>query len=74
MQIKRTTIRLDHQLEKEVKKTSLEIGLSFQEMVNLALKDYIKKTKTNKIKRIIFETKEMGVNLDNLTRDDIYAD
>lgn len=74
MQIKRTTIRLDQQLEKEVKKTSLEIGLSFQEMVNLALKDYIKKTKTNKIKKIIFETKEMGVNLDNLTRDDIYAD
>ncbi len=75
MQIVRTTLRLDKSLKKEAEKIALEEDTTLQNVVNLALDSFVeqkkKKAAKKKLKIISFN---LGVPLDNLTRDDIYGE
>ncbi len=72
MQLVRTTIRLNSQLKKIAEMKALEEDSSLQEIVNNALEKFLKDEGKKEAKRIIFKTHDLGVPLDNLTRDDYY--
>jgi hypothetical protein len=72
MQIARTTIRIKTELKKKAQKRALEGNTTLQEIVNNALRVYLAKEKPKKYRKLI--SFNLGVPLDNLTRDDIYGD
>ena len=75
MQLVRTTIRLEKQLKKDAETLAIEKETSFQKVVSEAVGEYVAKRKTKKIlKNWHFPTADLGVPLDNLTRDEIYGD
>jgi len=74
MQLLRTTIRLDHVLKKAAKQKAIEENISFQDLMQRALKNYLIFESKKKAKKIIFKSQAIGAPLDNLTREDIYAD
>lgn len=74
MQTARTTIRLNPPLKKAAQQKALELNMSFQTLMEQALKNYLKHEAKKNADAIIFNTQGIGANLDNLTRDDIYAD
>ena len=74
MQLTRTTIRLQKPLQIAAKKKAEELGISFQTLLTRALEAYLSDESKKKATEIIFKGKNIGVNLDNLTREDIYAD
>lgn len=74
MQLIRTTLRLRSDLKKAVERKALEEETSFQAFVHRALEDYLTKAATHKARRLVFHTHDLGVPLDNLTRDDYYPD
>lgn len=74
MQLIRTTLRLRSDLKKAVERKALEADTSFQAFVHRALEDYLVKSATHKARRLVFHAHNLGVPLDNLTRDDFYPD
>lgn len=72
MQLTRTTIRLYTPLKKAAEKMALEQDTTFQEILNKALDEFLKKSNTKKAEKLTFQTFNLGANLDNLTRDDFY--
>ena len=72
MKLIRTTLRLKTNLKKQAEKLAFEEEKSLQEIFNLALEKYLKNKAGRKAKRLIFHAHDLGVPLDNLTRDDIY--
>ena len=68
----RTTLRLQKSLKQEAEKSALEKGTTLQDVFNLALKEYLTKKAKQKAKKIVFHSHDLGVALDNLTRDDYY--
>ncbi len=74
MQLVRTTVRLEKQLKKEAERTALDENTTLQDVLNRALRYYIQKKAVNKAKKIVFKSIDLGVPLDNLTRDDIYGE
>ncbi len=74
MKLARTTVRLNPQLKKEATKRAIEMDISFQKLLSLALKQYLKTKNKENAKQIVFMSKDIGSPLDNLTREDIYAD
>ncbi|CAN5210666.1 hypothetical protein BH09PAT2_BH09PAT2_10180 [soil metagenome] len=74
MQLVRTTVRLEKQLKKAVQKIVLEEDTTFQRILNHALKDYIEKKARKGIRKLKFPSINLGVPLDNLSRDDIYGE
>lgn len=74
MQLIRTTLRLRPDLKKAVERKVLEEDTTFQAFVHRALEDYLTKAAIHKAHRLIFHTHDLGVPLDNLTRDDFYSD
>ena len=72
MQLARTTVRIESELKKEAERLALEEEKTFQEIINSALNEYLKKKTKKKADKIIFETVDIGVPLDNLTRSDYY--
>ena len=72
MQLARTTVRVEKRLKKEAERLALEEERTFQEIVNNALSEYLKNKAKKKADKIIFETVDLGVPLDNLTRSDYY--
>ena len=73
MQLVRTTFRLQGALKKAAEKQALEEDTTFQDILQRALGDYIAKSAKEKAKKFVLHTHDLGVPLDNLTRDDIYS-
>lgn len=72
MQLTRTTLRLDKNLKKDVEKLALEEETSVQKIMNDALSDFLKKAAKKKAGIRFIPTHNLGVPLDNLTRNDYY--
>ncbi|MEX0896113.1 MAG: hypothetical protein WDZ94_04245 [Patescibacteria group bacterium] len=70
----RTTIRLSPPLKKAAQKKAVELDISFQTLLSKALQRYLEYEAKKEAKKIVFRSKDIGVPLDNLTREDIYAD
>ena len=73
MQLVRTTIRVPEELKKAAEKQALEEDTTFQDILHRSLRDYISKSAKEKAKKFVLHTHDLGVPLDNLTRDDIYS-
>ncbi len=74
MQLVRTTIRLKDTLKKAVERKAFDDDMTLQEIFNDALEKYLDQEGRKEAKRIVFGTHRLGVNLDNLTRDDYYSE
>jgi hypothetical protein len=72
MQLVRTTIRLNEHLKKSAEHKALEENTSLQEIFNRALERYLQEEGKKSAKKIVFKTHDLGVPLDNLTREDYY--
>ena len=72
MQLVRTTLRLDPRLKKEAERKAFEANITFQELFNRALEEYLDKKARVKAKKIVFKTHNLGEALDNLTRRNYY--
>lgn len=72
MQLIRTTLRLRPDLKKATERKALEEDTTFGYIVHRALEDYLARAATRKARRLVFHTHDLGVPLDNLTRDDYY--
>lgn len=74
MQTTRTTVRLQKPLQIAAKKQAQDLDISFQTLVTRALEAYLNNVSQKKAEEIIFKSRSIGAKLDNLTREDIYAD
>ncbi len=74
MQLIRTTLRLKENLKKRAEKKAFEENESLQTIFNRALEQYLEKEAKKQARKIVFKTHDLGVALDNLTRDDFYPD
>lgn len=74
MQLVRTTIRLRPDLKRAAERKALEEDTTLQTLVHRALEDYLMIAAKRKAARLVFHTHDLGVPLDNLTRDDYYPD
>lgn len=72
MQLIRTTLRLRPDLKKATERKALEEDTTFGYIVHRALEEYLARAATRKARRLVFHTHDLGVPLDNLTRDDYY--
>lgn len=70
MKMIRTSLRLKSELKKEAEIRALKENITFQELFNDALYDFLKGKK--RINKIVFNDKPISKKMDNLTRDDIY--
>ena len=70
MQLTRTTVRLQEAIKKAVEKQALEEDTTFQDILQRALHAYLATRAKVRTKKIVFKTHNLGVLLDNLTRDD----
>ena len=74
MHLIRTTLRLKEHLKKRAERKAIDENTSLQEIFNRALDQYLEKDAKKQAKKIIFKTHDLGVNLDNLRREDYYPD
>lgn len=70
----RTTLRLRKDLKKQADDMAHAQETTLQDIFNKALESYLNQEAKKKAKRIVFKTHNLGKELDNLTRDDIYGD
>ena len=72
----RTTVRLKPELKKAVDQLALDRGSSAQEIINRAVDTYLDQVTKQKVKQINFDeiAIDLGVPLDNLTREDYYPE
>lgn len=68
----RTTLRIHDYLKKSAERKALEEDTTLQDIFNKALEQYLQNQAQKKAKKIVFKSFDLGVPLDNLTRDDIY--
>lgn len=68
----RTTLRIEDHLKKDAQRKALEEDTTLQDIFNKALESYLQNQAKKEAKKIVFKTHDLGVALDNLTRDDIY--
>ena len=74
MQLIRTTLRLKGNLKKRAERKAIDDNTSLQEIFNRALEQYLEKDAKKQARKIVFKTHDLGVNLDNLRREDYYPD
>ena len=74
MHLVRTTIRLRPDLKRAAERKALEEDTTLQALMHQALSDYLTHTARQNAQRLVFRTHDLGVPLDNLTRDDYYPD
>jgi hypothetical protein len=74
MNLTRTTVRLPEPLKKAAVTKALELNITFQDLVSQALSSFLNQMSRKKAKKIVFPSHDLGVPLDNLTREDYYAD
>ena len=74
MQLIRTTLRLKENLKKRAQKKAFDENVSLQAIFNRALEAYLDQQAKRQARKIIFKTHDLGVNLDNLRREDFYPE
>jgi hypothetical protein len=74
MQLIRTTLRLPPDLKKAAERAALDEDRTLQEVFHRALRHYVETRAHTRARKIVFKTHDLGVPLDNLTRDDFYPD
>lgn len=72
MQQVRTTLRLRKDLKKQADDMAHAQETTLQAIFNKALENYLNQEDKKEAKKIVFKTHDLGVALDNLTRDDYY--
>lgn len=72
MKLVRTTLRIEADLKKQAELTALKENTTFQDIVNTALRDNLEKRSKTRARKLIIPTLDLGVPLDNLTRDEFY--
>lgn len=70
----RTTLRIKENLKKSAEQRALQDDVTLQEIFNRALEHYLENEAKKEAKKIVFKTHDLGIPLDNLTRDDFYDD
>ena len=70
----RTTVRLDEDLFKEARKKAIDQRVAFADIVNKALKDYLKEPKKAKTAKFELKVYNMGKVKGKISRADIYED
>ncbi|MBI3103438.1 hypothetical protein HYZ05_00700 [Candidatus Daviesbacteria bacterium] len=68
----RTTLRIEENLKKSAERKALDEDTTLQDIFNKALASYLQNQTKKKAKKLIIKSFDLGVPLDNLTRDDIY--
>jgi hypothetical protein len=68
----RTTLRIEENLKRSAELMALEKDTTLQAIFNEALTSYLQKKAEKKAKKIVFRSHDLGVPLDNLTREDFY--
>ena len=72
MRISRTTLRIKTDLKKAAQRRAIHENTTLQDIFNIALDEYLKREDRKKARKLVFKTHDLGVPLDNLTRDDFY--
>jgi hypothetical protein len=73
MNLTRTTVRIHPELKRAAEQKSLELDITFQQLLTYALEDYLQKEAKEKAKKMIFLAQPLGFSWDSITREDIYA-
>ena len=74
MQLTRTTVRFRSPLKKAAEMKAVELDITFQALLERALELYLNQESYKKARKLVFRDKNIGVPLDHLNREDIYAD
>jgi hypothetical protein len=74
MQLVRTSLRLKKPLKTEAERIAREQETSLQQVFNDALEKYLFDLNKRRAKKMKIPTIDLGVPLDNLTRDFYYGD
>lgn len=74
MNLDRTTVRLRPELKESAENIAHAEDITLQEIINRALDEYLTRRAKKRAKKIVFKVHDLGVPLDNLTRDDYYDD
>jgi len=74
MLIQRTTLKLDQEIYKQAKKKAIDEEINFQQLVNKALENYLRKKRANQNgkEEIKFSSLNIGGLKTGLRRKDIY--
>lgn len=72
MKLTRTTLRLYTHLKQEAEQYALEQGSTLQEVFNTAMDAFLHTAAKKKTKRILFQSHDLKIPLDNLRRSDFY--
>ena len=72
MQLVRTTLRLEKSVKEEAEELAFKEKTTLQNIFNNALANYLKEKAKKRAKKLIIPSHDLGVNLNNLTRDDYY--
>ena len=70
----RTTLRIEEGLNKQVEFRAVKKSTAFQAIVNHALRDNLTNAAHKRAKLLVLPKFNLGVPLDNLTRDEIYGE
>lgn len=73
MQMTRTTLRLRQDLKKAAEILAVQQGRTLQDIFNQALELQLRQAAARKAKQIVFADHDLGVAVDNLTREDYYS-
>lgn len=68
----RTTVRFEENLFKEARKKAIDDGIAFADIVNQALKDFLKTKKTPTKQKFEFKVYNVGPIKGSLSREELY--
>lgn len=74
MNLIRTSLRIEAPLKKGAEELALRNNITLQKVMNDSLRAYLSGQAQKKAKKIVFQSRDLGINVDNLTREDYYAD
>jgi hypothetical protein len=74
MNLTRTTLRINTNLKQAAEKQAIREDTTLQAVFNEALEEYLNKKAKHSARKLVFQTHDLGKPLDNLTRDDFYAE
>jgi hypothetical protein len=72
--LQRTTVRLPNQLKDLSREYAAHHSYSFQEVMVMALEQFLRQETKEKAKKLVFHARSLGTPLDSITRDQTYAD
>lgn len=74
MKLVRTSLRLEAPLKKEAEVLAASENITLQQVMNDSLRSYLNDRTKKRARKIVFQAQDLGVNVDNLTREDYYVD